>query len=464
MKNNFLKFILIILVGMAVFIACQKEILDFVDPGDFSIEQAKSWFIKQNPEFIDLGSTNQKGMTIVAKPDWDIASRGKDIGYNYVETDLRTSSSVILMDDQTKKDWANVTKYEGMYASITRLVIRQNKKDKSIESYIMNMVPTKDWLVNNQERLKETHYYDLPNDYSGMIFINDMKGQFTNGWKYTAGKRTHNVTQNTGKSTKNSKEDCDTYLLWELFGNCASYYSCGEIVLDCNYYWAELVGSYMVCYYSEGEEGSPLGGTTGGDSPNVSAISSSSSTLDPTQTSLLEAALTQFRNFCDLFGKIWNVLTNNQVKIKFYMNPDLPHAAATYPNGDIAFKNNSDITIFNTEEELVHRYLQVTEGPTYNPLIKNCEFAAKVYQDYCSAYLGAHSDNYAYTFKGSQYLPTSIQSDYDSWILRMAYGEDFSIQVFNSFAGQFAYPDSPEGSYYDPNYIPQTLINDINGN
>lgn len=218
----------------------------------------------------------------------------------------------------------------------------------------------------------------------------------------------------------------------------------------------ELADTYEVCFETqEGEEESPLGGTTGGDPSNVSAISSSSSTLDPTQTPLLEAALVEFKNYCDIYNYIFGVLVYNSIKIPFRMDPSLPKAAATYPSdGSIVFRYPSDITVFNLQEELIHRF-QILMEPDANSLMKNSELEVKVLMDYI-----IYAYDKAGVYRGGYFLQDRSE-EYRDWIDALGRGATFDLNVFNSFAEDFEYR---EGNYYDPNYVPNVLINILNDN
>jgi hypothetical protein len=223
-RFRFMKWaILVVALFFGIVLACQEDFEPFVrnetsTQDDASVLEAKNWYDTNIGNAVHLRSDNQTVVSAI-KPAWEYNYTYSDRKYKTVELLLFAENrfKFIESDCAAKYEETQDSKYK---QSITRLVIRTNRKTKEKDGFLMTISPDLKYLEKTDfNPFEKNHYLKRDSKFSGYIFYHDMNGNFVNGWRYWNGKP-HYIEHRTEKpqdfELRSSGICVNTYLLWEI--------------------------------------------------------------------------------------------------------------------------------------------------------------------------------------------------------------------------------------------------------
>lgn len=445
----------ILLIGIIV--ACQKEIIEVPDDSEANnIEDAKRWYESNVFKGIETKGGNMPYGKLRANPDWSRAIFSNHNESKTVEVPLIFDQEIGITSKDSYEKWEK-SKNESLLNSKTLLVIETKNNNKT--GFLMTIAPDMDFRINNDYEAFNSSYKKWQKGFSGAILYHHYDGSYSNGWKFTNGKVTNKIIY-VGEDK----------LLIEFLPKGCTHYFWVTTITDCTYkkattgcvvVYQSWDYMYSICDYNSGGGGS--GGYEPGtqsSTPTLDLIYHANSDLSLTQKAILESAVTEFKSKNPIITKIWESLLSSRVKIIFKINPNTPIIPGTNQrapaylsvNGDsIGFRDESCITEFNLEEELIHKYQRYYYGSQFNSIKRNYEFEAKVLRD-------VSCDELLCPFIASQGFSSPIDIQlYTQWIIELQRGETtLNYQLFNSFCSRWSYP-SPPNNYCDQSFTPSVL-------
>lgn len=154
---------------------------------------------------------------------------------------MKSQGKVSYATPESRGKWKE-TDNKDYLISLSRLVIIKDKKENTINSYIMTMVAETSYLESKNFQLWSNTYLKKDKDFAGYVFFKTLTGEFVNGWRMKKGKviakvnekRLENKMVSSAKSTaaKSSTEQCTTMGMYEIFETCDMQYdyTLGEYV------------------------------------------------------------------------------------------------------------------------------------------------------------------------------------------------------------------------------------------
>ena len=151
--------------------------------------------------------------------------------------------------------------------------------------------------------------------------------------------------------------------------------------------------------------------------PTLEKLYGIGSSLNAYQKGLLENVLSIFNTQPVPYQDLYNLLCQNNVKIRFKIDPSIQtNAQYNTADGSITFKNESSIVCDYLSEELIHlAQHQLYYQSTMNSLFKDYEFEAKVFHDF--AYnVAVLYDGLCFGFINLVTLTdNNLSQQYDNW-------------------------------------------------
>jgi hypothetical protein len=150
-----------------------------------SADEAKQWFENQSGALVRLKSGTNTQSTLELKEDWEHAQTFKNDSLGTVEADIlaRGQFGFVLKEDQ------NQNETNGNYSSsYSKLVIQKNKRTGRMESFIMTLIGTKEYLKGHNFDLSKNTYLRKQKDFTGLVLYHTTSGDFVNGWNFQNGK------------------------------------------------------------------------------------------------------------------------------------------------------------------------------------------------------------------------------------------------------------------------------------
>lgn len=261
MKKSYFKICLIAVSLLLLIFSCQdEEIVSDLSDESLSIEDARSWFETNNSPIMVLKPTNELTKGKRKKPiplqnKWKHAFKSKKGDLTVVEVALRSQYRFGFADQNAIQKFKE-TKNKDYHNSLSRLVILKNKKDKSINSYIMTIIGEPDYLERHNYELWSNTYFEKDKDFAGSVLFHTVDGDFVNGWKLRDGKVYGKITIKDPNIV--SKKSCGTYTVTTVaYEQCTDHYNVGEnsegVVIGTYYTgttcetWTETTTTYNAC-------------------------------------------------------------------------------------------------------------------------------------------------------------------------------------------------------------------------
>ena len=257
MKQLIFRLLLIAAIFGIVVWACQDELST---PGSTSreteISDARNWYEVSQSNPLDLKSGNVS-FNVICVPNWDQAYRRNNKKYKTVEVPLNTLGRFTFMNSETHEHF-KATNDKRVKQSMTRLVIRTEKKTNERVAFLMTIIPSLEYLGKTNYKPFHNTYINRDKDFDGYIIYHSLEGVFENGWKYEDGIITHSVKDaniDAPFKLKSGYYDCTTYEYWVTVEQCTDWYTSTEwgdeyTGTTCEYY-DELRDSWTECVYVE---------------------------------------------------------------------------------------------------------------------------------------------------------------------------------------------------------------------
>lgn len=158
--------------------------------------------------------------------EWDNAREWSDNKAKYVEIPLNVGGKLYALkkwkQKNEKKTQNERSKVECMF------VFEQKHGTEQVNSYIVTLIGTKEYLKKNKEKVKGLRHKPNDGKFTGYVYKSDLNGHIKQGYGYTDGKITHKIFSGHVFRNKEVPENV-TYLQMGLFDMAvnASSYSLG---------------------------------------------------------------------------------------------------------------------------------------------------------------------------------------------------------------------------------------------
>lgn len=470
------------------FVRCSQEILDVQDDLGSFTKEARLYF-EQNAtdiQMVRIGKQKEslsRSMALssrVITPSWE---EGESIKRGAI-----SSLEIPLTGDVYAKSSYSSTGNGFRFLSDvqTKLIIQKHDELNEMRNFIVTIIIDKRYEVMHA-RSTRTFSFLNPNNFSGLMIVSDLDGNYLDAFRFTNGKQQRVALASTAeKEDKDVKADdvISTFTLMDA--NSAGMYSrsgesggggwtpvppgelpevevyptCPECHLPINqcpgHSTPPPTGWYCPYCHSPYCPGTCYTGGSGGSGTNPGTVNTPildkiyhpNSTLTKEQKAKLEKALDDFCKKYPEFKKMYDYLVNNNKKLICKIDPkalETSKGLAGYsPNTQsLLFKEEYYIKASYLQEELIHAVQHLGfYGDDMHTSRKNAEFEAKVVQDILM---------YKHIGYGAE-----IGSVGQSREFMGAYTEflnNYTRQGFHTLCTQWT---GYSGSY-NPNFIPQIV-------
>ncbi len=395
MQKSRCKLIGSFLLLTAIWIASCEKVPSVIDDS-LTVDKAKQWYEEYQSGFVTLKSASDNAPFILV-PEWSQAFATKNDDYEVVESDVISQGRICLATEESMEAF-ETTDEQGYLNSFPRLVVMKDKKTGAMESFLMTMVATKEYLEKHKFELWNNSYLKKQKDFCGMVLYHSLGGIFVNGWVFENGVATHTVTpsseddggSNIQLSSLKATQSCYVVTVYEITEHCTDWYTNGEYThTSCNGTTTRVLYTYTVCDASGGGSGGSGGGgynPGGGSQAGGAALNAIKKYVNLTlsQTNKLEIALAEYINDC-ANNQVYLALRDGGVKLGFRIAGDTP-AAYKPTDREIIFKEEATIYKRYLAEEMFHAYQDyIYPGGTGRFLHQkghyNIEVEAKLYTD-----------------------------------------------------------------------------------
>lgn len=471
MKHSIFKLLILSMFFGIVVWACKDDFSSLkINDRAEEIENARAWYDASQPESIDLKSGN-KNFNVIAMPNWDEAYRRQNNKYKTVEVSLNTAGNFTFLTSETHNRFKD-NNPDKKRLSMTRLVIRTNRKTQERIAFLMTIIPSVKSLEKTNYNPYRNTYITRDKNFDGYITYHNLNGNFEHGWKYEDGTITHSVKNSEMDMPirlKSAHYQCTTYEYWVQVEECTEWHTVtewGDSETDetCVYY-SELRDTWTECEWVDDADDPYYGGSgDGGYVPRPTPPQYGSLTyivdsinMEQPQINKLINEFEIWRDMNCMTGVIYDFLVTDGASINFDINPAYEGAAAYDPITEtISFGSENDITAQKLEEEMFHVYQdfyyptgidKYIEDPPYYGR-SNIEFEAK----FGIQLVKNVSTSSGYSDYGSTNMSTLINqlSDYyeyngefPSGLTDLQLGDYYSaIRDFRQAMPQYNYPIS----------------------
>ncbi len=375
MKKLIIKTTLTVVTFTVVLIACKQDVFFNVDENKktnkAAVEEAITWFESNQPEFLVLKSGHKKKKTKVIKPLWRGAFVDENQITEVVETHIETNGSFGFATDSAFEKW-EATGNAGYMTSVTRLIVKKDKKTNERVSFLMTIVGDKNYLEQNKFKMRGNTYMHKNDNFNGLVFYHNLMGKFVNGWRFTNGKPSHTIDIDFDRDLSIQLKsggfyDCSEYPVYGWFQDCTDYYTVGEVggqITSINYTgtscgtpYMDYQGSCIECTYVPG-------GGSGGSNGGTGGVSSYSHKKAPPQSIGFDIT--------DRLDCLQNVAGTNS-KMTIYVDQPVANSSVPYANDNGIEVGHSFVALetIDSEGELIRQvfgfYPEKEVGPLYNP-------------------------------------------------------------------------------------------------
>lgn len=251
--------------GIFIF-SCKHEIqqTELILPHNviLSVDEAQRWFESQPDSIITL-KPGRIGNTMKLKNDWRFAHESQNDTLGVVDVAILSKGRFGFLhpDGKLSLERTGNKKYLN---SLSRHIVQKNTKNGRIESFIMTMIASSEYLEKQNFDLTNNTYLKRLKDFTGFVFYHSVSGEFVNGWNYFKGKVVGKCTQvEVNNSPLNLKKaDCMavTVTLYNQF--CTDWYEngCRYMYTTCEDRTIEDEFYFISCLYEPGSGGIDSGG------------------------------------------------------------------------------------------------------------------------------------------------------------------------------------------------------------
>lgn len=266
-KNNVFKYILVFILFFGIFIfSCKHDIqqpeVKQTTEAILSVDEAQKWFEAQADSAITLKS-GRVGKSLELKNDWRYALESQNDTLGVVDVDILAKGRFSFLDNDGKRVFEN-TGNEKYLNSLSRLVVRKNKKNGRIESFVMTLIASPEYLEKQNFDLTKSTYLKRLKDFTGLVLYYSVSGEFVNGWKYAQGKvigkGSQTVANNSPLVLKKAECVCVTVTMYNQF--CTDWFDMGGhyIFTNCEARTTDYEFYYLFCAYVSDSDGNSNGG------------------------------------------------------------------------------------------------------------------------------------------------------------------------------------------------------------
>jgi hypothetical protein len=242
-----------------IIFACHKEISFDLNERAKEIESAKDWYQTNRTGTPTLKSGTETQISVTLIPNWEEAYRRKNKRYRTVEVALNSIGRLTFTTSEVY-DFYKQSKDYKYRQSMTRLVIRTDRKTEETIAFLMTIIPSQSYFEKTNFKPFHNTYIKRDKDYDGYIVFHNLNGILENGWKYENGQITkalHKNTQNTDFILKSGYYDCTTYVYYTTYTECQVLYTMdewGEVTNEEEYGCEEIIeieDTWQECYWVE---------------------------------------------------------------------------------------------------------------------------------------------------------------------------------------------------------------------
>lgn len=281
LKPNLLNLSILCLLSLAITIiySCRKDHTENTRPTavmtDPLVSLAKKWY---DSTYVNINNSNTKQATQSDKkylhdwskkfaPYWSKAKIFTEDGTTFIELPAVKNGDMALLFDHLK----DTVNYDfSRSGTMTDLLII--KQQGSFAMYAMTIQADSSYLNGNYSRVYNNSYQKMDTNFTGAVLFHQMDGTFVNGWRYSKGRLTRqlslatpdNPTVQNNKLKVNVTEPipagCGAIIIVTLWLDCSPdgcyTYTTTDIYADCSYQG-----------YSSGSGGSGGSSGSGGTTP-----------------------------------------------------------------------------------------------------------------------------------------------------------------------------------------------------
>lgn len=191
-----------------------------------TIPYAQQWFNEHYKPVVSTRSSYESATIYLMKPKWENAKELKRKRFEVVEIPVMVNYNKLLMDKYTAERWKPDAN-SSFVRNTAKIVVAHDKNNDEIKSFFMVFVGSYGYLKETRSMGKNTYLYRQP-DFDGMVLFYEINGTFVNGWKYSGGRITGNISPKTYEKQDVSKhyntrvwvDDCYTDYIIETHELC----------------------------------------------------------------------------------------------------------------------------------------------------------------------------------------------------------------------------------------------------
>lgn len=190
-KNNAFKYLMLLtfFFGISIF-SCKHDIQQTEEIPLYevilSVDEAQQWFERQTDSTITLKST-RIGKPMKLKSDWQHAHGTQNDTLGVVNVDILSMGRFGFLDADGKRAMES-SGNEKYLNSLSRLIVRKNSRSGHIESFVMTMIASPEYLETHNFDLTNNTYLNRQRDFTGLVLYHSVSGEFVNGWNFAQGK------------------------------------------------------------------------------------------------------------------------------------------------------------------------------------------------------------------------------------------------------------------------------------
>ncbi len=243
---------------LSVFIySCKHEALESNEI--ITVDEAQEWYEALPNSSVKLKS-GHKSNSVELKNVWENARAYKNDSLGIIEVNIMSRGKFGFMHPRSKEAMDN-TGNKAYSNSLTKLVVKKNKRTNRIEGFLMTLVPTPEYIASHNFDLGDNAYLKWQSDYSGMVLYHRMSGDFVNGWEFQDGqaiRRCRQVGKNSVPIVVNrlKRAECEYVTVTFYEEACTDWYVNG------NYSWSSCDAPiaydeyvYQACTYEPFDHG-----------------------------------------------------------------------------------------------------------------------------------------------------------------------------------------------------------------
>ena len=208
--STLLCFLLLIAIS-----GCEKE--NEMEPAEledkkmtFSVDMARNWYqtnVQSEKVLLQASSptlrSSNESAIFFTNPSWKYYAVTQNEKATAIDIDLTDSIRLDFVPEDNYKAYNKTGNWKYKH-SISRLVILYPKNGSLPIGFIMTIIPSKEYIDADLERVKRVTYLKRDKKYDGILLFHNTNGTFSNGWIYKDGNITASLKENAGNISNNT--------------------------------------------------------------------------------------------------------------------------------------------------------------------------------------------------------------------------------------------------------------------